>query len=298
MIVRNECGRWRGRVIAAVVVLAVVAAERGEARAQAGRKKAAAAPGKSTEFDKEKEQFAEAKQRAIGAMLRAFDKRISEVQSAREWSKEERDEAVRVLTAGRQAFERTQELTPIFAMNEAYGHLTHAIRAARTPLAKKYEVAIKRLPKGDAGIARLTKELDALNDDVNHFDFLQPGKAWEGYRQDDATPARVEFNPRSSRGIRVVRDATVQGELGFTIKERHGDEFTAEVVSDKRSVVMDVTGSFNGSHLEMKTTGLSKGTPRYFEYAGELKGNVGYLSMQGIKPDGKPATGNVMIQLR
>lgn len=254
-----------------------------------------------SEFDKLKEQYAEDRQKAIEAVLRAFDKRLAEVQSAREWSKEDRAKGVRMLTAARHAFQETQELTPIFAMNDAWSQLTQAVRAARAPLVKKIEAAIKRLPKGDVeGLARLTKELNALDADLIRFDFLQAGRSWEGYRQDDAKPARFEYDPLATRWSRfkVVQDPGVQEELSFTVKARKGDQLTGEMAMGKRSIVMDVAGSFDGLRLEMKTTGVSKGAPRYFEYAGELRGNVGFLSLQGIKADGTSTSGKLMIQVR
>ena len=182
-------------------------------------------------------------------------------------------------------------------MQEIYVQYIVAVRAGYYSLLNSYDQALRLVPAGDPQREALEKDVDSLTVEVNRIDMLQPGKIWRGFRSDLKPPPRLVPNGIWMRRWHVEQDKAVNVDFNFKVTKRKGSRFVGEVSQNGGGFIAEVEGKFDGVNLEMAMTRMIRGEPRQFEYSGQVVGSLGFLSMQGIKTDGKATAGNIMIEL-
>jgi hypothetical protein len=133
---------------------------------------------------------------------------------------------------------------------------------------------------------------------VNRLDTLQPGKVWEGARSDVKPPPRIEYNPQSCRRFQLVQVPAVNIDCAFKVTERRGSYIAGEMSQNRGAAAWRVEGQFDGVTLSLETQQMIRGERRFFAYKGQVVGGLGFLQMQGIKVDGNPTEGSIVLELR
>ncbi len=226
---------------------------------------------------------------------------IEQVIDSKKLNVEDRGVIVTGLKEAKEAFESFQEFTPLLPMQYPYYEYITKLRKGYYALRKRYTKTYKLLRPDDDRRVTLLEELNELADEANTWDAFQPGSVWQGFRQDFIPPPRVEFDPNEkkiAKRFRIVQDKA--GSVDFTLRvlERQGDRIACEVSQSGGDFRAKAEGTFNGINLYLRITEMRRGPKRMFEYRGEIVGNLGQLSLRGIKINGGYGSGRIGLQRR
>lgn len=286
-------------VSVAILILANLTAVDAVAQARGGsrNRRAASLSQAMSRLEKDKSAFEAAKQGAMRRVSAEFGALIKGVQQSDDIEITDRGALLKELRDAKAEFESNQKLTPSPLLQNVYAAYIVAVRARYYALLNGYEQALALMPVADERRAGLEKEVDQLSGEVNRLDMLQPGKTWRGYRSDVKPPPRLVPNGIWMRNWHIVQDKAVNVDFSFKVTSRKGGRFLGQISQSGGGFIGAVEGTFDGVNLAMKMTDTIRGEPRHFEYAGQVVGALGFLSLQGYKTDGNYTEGNVVIQL-
>lgn len=241
------------------------------------------------------EKFNAARSQAKEELLAAFDKLDKSIESARPLAEADRAVMLTDVRAARAKVADENKMTPILAMHPAYVKFITTVRKSF----RSVETAYSRAIRSSTGPRRieLTEELVNLTESVNALDSLQVDQPWKGYRSDYRPAARIQPTPFSCRKFRLVQDGNANVDFTLRVEKRRGNQIVAEVSQNNGAFVAEAAGTFDGLNLLLKMTRMRRGPDRYFEYQGQLVGGLGFLEMRGIKTDGNPGAGRIVLVL-
>lgn len=232
-----------------------------------------------------------------GEVKAVFDTSIKNV-TASNWSVDVRNAVARQLEEAKASFEEDGALEKIPALQRTYVAYIVASLRAYSKLMKAYDLAMKSVPREDSRYKELQSEIEEYAREINSTDALQVGSVWKGYRSDFGWGPgyKVEKGEDSVLRLTKFRNDRVDVTWQLEIKKRQGRQIEGEISQrDKRFLAL-VKGTFDGVNLKLKMTRMLKGADRYFEYSGQVAGNLGRLALRGRKTNSALTTGMIVIE--
>ncbi len=249
-------------------------------------------------LSRDKDAFEFKKKSAAQRVSASFNALIKDVQRIDDIDLAERAAILQELRDARDRFDKNQTLTPSPFMQGIYIQYIVAVRTGYYSLLERYDQVLHIMAAGDSQREAIEKDVARLTVEVNRIDMLQPGKTWRGFRSDFKPPPRLVPNGIWMRRWHLEQDKAVNVDFNFKVTKRRGNGFIGEVSQSGGGFIAEVEGKFDGVNLEMQMTRMIRGEPRQFEYSGQVVGSLGFLTMQGIKTDGNPTVGNIVIELK
>lgn len=255
----------------------------------------------SSSTEAARKQFKDVLESEKGKVISAFDQLMALADKAKNVNAADRATIILDLKDAKSAFQSAGKLTPIMAMQSTYGAFIFNIRKAfYGKLLPIYDKAIKALPASNTQRTVLQKELKSMLEEINSLDALQVGRIWEGYRSDLKPPAQLKFDPFACRRFRiqVVQPAAGTAECTFKVTKRQGTSIVGEISQNKGAAIWEVDGTFDGINLKLVYRKMLKGEERFFNYQGQVIGNLGFLKMWGRKTDKSYTEGNILLEIK
>lgn len=248
-------------------------------------------------LNKKKQQFDELRRGYRDEVKAVFDASINNV-NASSWPVDVRTEVAGQLKQAKSSFVNDGKLEKIPAFQSTYVSYIGASLKAYAKLMKAFDAALKGIPENDERYKELQTEIKRYADDISKSDALQVGSVWKGYRSDlDWGPGyKVKKGEDSVLRLTKFRNDRVDVTWQLEIKKRQGSLIEGEISQrDKRFIAL-VQGTFDGVNLQLKMTRMLKGADRYFEYSGQVAGNLGQLALRGRKTNNALTTGTIVIE--
>ena len=93
-----------------------------------------------------------------------------------------------------------------------------------------------------------------------------------------------------------IKNDKVQVEFTFEVTKREGAFVEGIIAQNEGRFKAVVRGTYDGINLAIKMVRMKRGAERYFEYQGEVIGNLGLVALQGIKTNKVATTGRIFLE--
>ena len=146
---------------------------------------------------------------------------------------------------------------------------------------------------------KLMKQVDQHREETSEFDSLKVGTKFVGYRCDfDWGPVRrIEYSSQvGALMLTKIKNDKVQVEFTFEVTKREGAFVEGIIAQNEGRFKAVVRGTYDGINLAIKMVRMKRGAERYFEYQGEVIGNLGLVALQGIKTNKVATTGRIFLE--